>query len=206
MFQIEFFQTKFSLLNNRLLISSFTYSTQIINAIIYNHDLNKMAKELCLIHDGFVLPILNEFYDCFQNLRTFINRIKEDAKSNGYVETIAGRRRLLPLIGKNEDRKAVSVVVRNSVADLHKLTMLKIDAVIKQENIDVKMLLQVQNEFIFEVRNDDQTVDLFVDCLVKQMVGCCSLMRTNVSIKIKKGSNMNEMSEIDIMKNMMHAV
>ena len=88
-----------------------------------------------------------------------MEKTKEIAKSQGFVETILGRRLYLPQINaKNKIqqqralRTAINAPMQGSSADIVKQAMLDIQAWIDRENNDVKMIMQVHDELVFEMK------------------------------------------------------
>src|SRR5207249_4731831 len=93
----------------------------------------------------------------FPSIHQFLGRCVMDAQSQGYVETLLGRRRPIPEISSHivamrnaGERQAINSVVQGSAADLIKLAMLNIYRRLKRENRPSKMLLQVHDELVFE--------------------------------------------------------
>ncbi|MDD5290362.1 MAG: DNA polymerase I [Patescibacteria group bacterium] len=106
---------------------------------------------------------IDKYFEVFDGVKTYIENTIELARENGFVETLFGRRRYLPEIKANHpqlraaaERMAINHPVQGTAADLIKLAMVKIDERIKKDFPDgeVKMLLQVHDELIFEVRED----------------------------------------------------
>jgi DNA polymerase-1 len=90
-----------------------------------------------------------------------MEKTKETAKSQGFVETILGRRLYLPQINaKNKMqqqhalRTAINAPMQGSSADIIKQAMLDIQAWINRENNDVKMIMQVHDELVFEMQTN----------------------------------------------------
>ncbi len=88
-----------------------------------------------------------------------MDSIKETAKTQGYVETVMGRRLYLPQINaKNKMlqqhalRTAINAPMQGSSADIIKKAMLDVDAWIGIDNNDIKMTMQVHDELVFEVK------------------------------------------------------
>ena len=83
------------------------------------------------------------------------------AKTNNYVETIFGRRcNIKGINDKNfavrgfAERQSINAPIQGTAADIIKLSMIEIDNKIKNNNIDAKMLLQVHDELIFEIKSN----------------------------------------------------
>ena len=148
---------------------------------------------------------LREFNEAFPNLEKFIENCKNDAKSDGYIETLFGRRRYLPNINapenqkrSSDERKAVNSRIQGSASDLVKLTMLKIDEELIKQQIDACILLQIHDELIFQVNDEPECVNKFIKLLIKEMEGCGRILKTKLAIKIKKGKNWSELNEVNI--------
>ncbi|MEE9297396.1 MAG: DNA polymerase I [Phycisphaerae bacterium] len=101
---------------------------------------------------------IDTYFMRYPGIRLFIDRCIEQARSQGYVETILGRRRPVEeLKSRNRqrvaqgERLAVNTVIQGSAADLIKRAMIDIQKVIDRENRPSRMLLQVHDELVFEV-------------------------------------------------------
>ena len=84
--------------------------------------------------------------------------IVDDARKNGYVETLEGRKRTLRDInGKsslargNAERMAINTPIQGTAADMIKLAMISIHKKLKAENYRSKMIMQVHDELVFDV-------------------------------------------------------
>ncbi|MDQ1281851.1 MAG: polymerase [Patescibacteria group bacterium] len=111
-----------------------------------------------------------EFYDeykkTFSTLNDYLEKVKEDARKNGFTETLLGRRRQIPLLKSKlpflraqGERVAINAPIQGTTADILKLAMIDIDKYIKENNLSekVKILLQIHDELILEV--DEECVD-----------------------------------------------
>ncbi|MDD2357645.1 MAG: DNA polymerase I [Thiovulaceae bacterium] len=101
--------------------------------------------------------IITTYFDNFSSVRNYFSSIVEDSKEKGYVETLLRRRRYFdyvkatPMLKAAYERESVNTKFQGSAADLIKLSMNKIDKIIREENLRAKMLLQIHDELIFEV-------------------------------------------------------
>jgi DNA polymerase-1 len=107
--------------------------------------------------------LIEDYFESFPTLKDYIEGVKQKAKEIGYSQTLIGRRRYFNFRGANGRdeamylREAVNTVFQGSAADLIKMSMNKINHVIRDENLPVKMILQIHDELIFEV--DEQNVN-----------------------------------------------
>lgn len=148
---------------------------------------------------------MNEFKTAFPSLFTFIQQSKDKAKKDGYIMTLFGRRRYLPEINSDDfkkrasdERKAVNSRIQGSASDLVKLTMLQLVDAIRKQNLDAVILLQIHDELIFEVKNDTNSVEQFIKLICKEMTMIGKILKTKLSIKVKKGLNWSELEEVNI--------
>jgi DNA polymerase-1 len=108
------------------------------------------------------------YFEKFSGLTSYINNIKADATRKGYTETLFGRRRYfeglqskLPFIRASAERMAINAPIQGTQADVIKLAMIEIDAIIKKQfSTDAHLILQIHDEVIYEVA--DSSVNGFV--------------------------------------------
>lgn len=123
--------------------------------IIYGMGAFKLAKTL-RISRSQAQDYINKYFARLSGVKAYINKTIEEARKNQYVKTILGRIRYLPNINskapsvrQQEERMAVNTPIQGSAADIIKLAMINIYKEIA--NTDVKMILQVHDELVFEV-------------------------------------------------------
>jgi len=127
--------------------------------LLYGMGPKKLSEELG-ISTGEAKEIITNYFASFPTVKNFLEGIQERVKIDGYVETILKRRRIFDYEGANGMQKAafmresVNTVFQGSAADLIKLSMNQIDSMIREENLDAFMLLQIHDELIFEVKED----------------------------------------------------
>lgn len=103
---------------------------------------------------------IDSYFEAFVNVKDYLKSIEDKSFTDGYVETLLKRRRLFDFDSANGMMKAaylresVNTLFQGSAADLIKLSMLEIYKNYK-DNKDVKMLLQIHDELIFEVKEDE---------------------------------------------------
>ena len=109
--------------------------------------------------------------------------------SDGYVETILGRRRVIPELKSNSfmdrqtgERMAANTPIQGSAADLCKLAMVGVARGIEDQGLSTRMLLQIHDELVFDVPEDE--VDTMRDLVRREMEGCHPL---NVPLKVDMG-------------------
>ena len=127
--------------------------------LLYGMGPKKLSEELG-ISTGEAKDIIINYFASFPTVKNFLEGIQERVKIDGYVETILKRRRIFDYESANGMQKAafmresVNTVFQGSAADLIKLSMNQIDSMIREEELDAFMLLQIHDELIFEVKEE----------------------------------------------------
>jgi DNA polymerase-1 len=103
--------------------------------------------------------IIDAYFERYRGVRHFLDETVEVAKQQGYVTTLLGRRRYLPdLVSRNRvlrqaaERMAVNTVIQGTAADLIKKAMVEVDSALSERDLQSRMILQVHDELVFEVR------------------------------------------------------
>ncbi len=127
--------------------------------LLYGMGSRKLSEELG-ISVKEAKEIIEAYFAAFPTVRSYIEKVQEQAKEQGYVETLLGRRRNFDYENAGGMQKAailresVNTVFQGSAADLIKLAMLEIDTLIREEALPAKMLLQIHDELIFEIEQE----------------------------------------------------
>ncbi len=106
--------------------------------------------------------IIDDYFEAFPSIRTFIAGTIESTKEKGYVETIFGRRRYLPEINaKNAtvralaERNAVNAPIQGTSADIIKLAMIGVARRLEEDGLRSRMVLQIHDELLFDTCEDE---------------------------------------------------
>ncbi|TFB69976.1 DNA polymerase I [Cryobacterium sp. Hz9] len=102
--------------------------------------------------------LMTDYFERFGAVRDYLRNVVEQAKVDGYTETIFGRRRPFPdlaspkrVLRDNAERAALNAPIQGSAADIMKIAMNGIAADLTDASMDSRMLLQVHDELIFDV-------------------------------------------------------
>ena len=143
---------------------------------------------------------IDNYFEGYPGIEEFLRRVLAECRQTGYVKTIQGRRRAIrgvrPQAGRQRnlaERTAVNTVVQGSAADLIKMAMIAIHRRLRREKLAARMLLQIHDELIFEVRGD-QLHDL-ARLVVEEMIG---VKKLNVPLKvdIQAGPNWADVKDV----------
>jgi DNA polymerase I len=103
-----------------------------------------------------------KYFDRYPGVAQYMERTRLEARENGYVETVFGRRLWLPEIkGSNgprrqgAERAAINAPMQGTAADLIKLAMIAVEDWLEKEKLKTKLLLQVHDELVFDVPFDE---------------------------------------------------
>jgi len=125
--------------------------------IIYGISGFGLAKQLG-VSVGEASAFIKRYLARFHEIETYMERTKEEARKNGFVRTLYGRKCYIPGIqDKNQarargaERQAINAPLQGTAADIMKIAMGRMDQALAQEGLATKMLLQVHDELIFEV-------------------------------------------------------
>ena len=139
---------------------------------------------------------LDTYFERYTGVREYMDSTKELAKKNLYVETILGRKLHVTEINASNglrrqaaERAAINAPLQGSAADIIKKAMIDVDEWIGEDNPNIKMIMQVHDELIFEVKKD------FAE---EALTNVISLMERAVKLDIplivdaNQGTNWNE--------------
>lgn len=162
--------------------------------IVYGQTAYGLSRSL-RIGRGEAQEFIVGYHKRFPQIRDFLASCVEQAKAQGYVETILGRRRPIdgldsrnPTQRSAAERLAINSVVQGSAADLIKKAMLAIAGRIASQQRPSKMLLQIHDELVFEVPEGDLPAER--EMILAEMTGAFDL---KVPLKVDTGVGSNWM-------------
>jgi len=143
---------------------------------------------------------IEEYYRDFIGIKQWQEKIIEEGKTIGYISTFTGRKRwVMDLASQNQkyramaERAAINFPIQGLAADIIKLAMIEIDKTLKTKGLtdDIKMLLQVHDELIFEVyKNYSEKAKELID---KIMENAFKLDSVEIKADSKIGKNLSEL-------------
>jgi DNA polymerase-1 len=125
--------------------------------VIYGMGARALAKQID-VSVKEASAFIDRYFDTYPGVRQFIETTREAARRHGWVQTMLGRRRLLPDIASPDprlrafqERVAVNTPIQGTAADLIKLAMLRIQSALDAGDTGALLLLQVHDELVLEV-------------------------------------------------------
>jgi DNA polymerase-1 len=153
---------------------------KIVNfGIIYGMSPFGLAQELNITpEEGTV--IIDSYFATYPGVKQWIEKVVEDAREKGYIETLMGRKRRIPELASDNfntrefgKRIAINTPVQGSAADIIKRAMIRIDERLREESVDAVMVLQIHDELLFEVKKD--ALDNAKKIIIEEMEGVLDL-------------------------------
>ncbi|TVO77021.1 DNA polymerase I [Sedimenticola selenatireducens] len=134
-------------------------SAKAINfGLIYGMSAFGLAKQLG-IERGAAQSYVDLYFDRYPGVRAYMDRMRAEAHEKGYVETVFGRRLHLPEINARNkmrqaaaERTAINAPMQGTASDIIKRAMLAVDGWLEKERPPVRMIMQVHDELVFEVK------------------------------------------------------
>lgn len=137
--------------------------------------------------------LIDTYYKTYPKLRNYMSNLVDDAREDGYVSTVLGRRRYLKDINSNNavvrgaaERNAVNAPIQGSAADIIKVAMINIHNKLEEKNFKTKMLLQVHDELVFDVPKSELDD---VKILVKSEMENAYKMTVPLDVEVGVGEN-----------------
>ena len=134
--------------------------------------------------------IIDEYFQSFPAVKSYMDQSIEKARGFGYAETILGRRRYLRDINSRNvtdrmfaERNAINAPIQGSAADMLKIAMIQINEMMRREQMKSKMILTVHDELVFDAHRDEiDTLRERVDYLMKNAIPMAVKMETGIGV------------------------
>ena len=137
--------------------------------------------------------IISDYFAAFPSVAEFIEKCKQNARQKGYVETVFGRRRYLPMINSANktmrelsERNAVNAPIQGTSADIIKLAMISIDRRMAEEGFRSRMILQIHDELLFDTLPEECEA---LKALVKEEMENVTTLSVPLTVECNYGKN-----------------
>lgn len=147
---------------------------------------------------------IDKYFEIHKGIKKYLEETRDLARGLGYVETLFGRRRYLPDLNANApmirnaaERAAVNHPIQGTAADLMKMAMIEVAKTLKKEfkPDEIKMLLQVHDSLIFEVKKDKIEAAAKV---IKQIMENVVKLRVPIEVDVEIGPNWGKLSKLTL--------
>ena len=123
---------------------------------------------------------IEKYFETYPRIKQFLDESVEEAKKNGYVCTLFGRRRPVPELSSSNymqrsfgERVAMNSPIQGTAADIIKIAMVRVNERLKKENLRSRLILQVHDELLVEAAVDE--VETVKQILLEEMQGAADL-------------------------------
>ncbi len=173
--------------------------------ILYGMGANSLAASAGLSREE-ASNFIKKYLDVYKDLKAYMEQAKAQAHSLGYVETLFGRRRYLPDISSGvpylraeAERMAINMPIQGTQADIIKLAMLRVEERIGREygigpEADVKMLLQVHDELVLEVK---KALAPEVATWLQEIMTHTVSLKVPIDVKVKIGQSWGSLESFE---------
>lgn len=139
---------------------------------------------------------IEQYFARYSKVKSYREKVLEEAREKGVVRTLYGRlRRVNDIHSKNPsvrnfaERIAFNTVIQGTAADLIKVAMIRVEKVLREKKLESRMLLQVHDELVFEVREGEVEV---LKALVKECMEGAAKLKVPLLVETGMGKNWNE--------------
>lgn len=160
--------------------------------IMYGISAFGLAQRLKLSR-GEAKKIIDDYFENFPAISSYINDTLASARECGYVETLFGRRRYLPDINSRNatvrslaERNAVNAPIQGTSADIIKLAMISVDRRLREEGLKSRMVLQIHDELLFDAVAEEVEA---VERIVKEEMENVIKLSVPLTVECNHGSN-----------------
>jgi DNA polymerase I len=136
------------------------------------------------------------YFERYPGVRRYMDETRQQARERGYVETVFGRRLYLNDIASRNaalrqgaERQAINAPMQGTAADIIKRAMIQVDRWLSTSNIPARLLLQVHDELVFEVRQD-AAEELMGRA--RELMSSAAQLRTSLKVDVGSGANWDE--------------
>ena len=139
---------------------------------------------------------IDRYFQRYPGVLAYMERTREQASEQGYVETLFGRRLYLPEIQsknaalrKGAERTAINAPMQGTAADIIKRAMVLVDRWLSESKVDARVILQVHDELVLEVRED--LVEP-VSAQLRDLLGAAAELAVPLLVEVGVGANWDE--------------
>ena len=136
---------------------------------------------------------IEKYYELYPEVKIYMDNQINFAKENGFVETKYGRKRYISeindanfMVRKSGERMAINSPIQGTAADIIKMAMIKINDIFIKEGIQSKLVLQIHDELIFDVKNDE--LDKIINIVKYEME---NIVKLKVPLKVSTDTGIN---------------
>lgn len=154
-----------------------------------------LSKQL-RIDTGEAKQLMSDYFARFGAVRDYLRSVVEQAREDGYTETIFGRRRPFPdltspnrVLRDNAERQALNAPIQGSAADIMKIAMNNVAADMARDSLRSRLLLQVHDELVFDVAAGEREA---LEEIVRARMGSAADLAVPLEVQVGVGRDWHD--------------
>ena len=154
-----------------------------------------LSKQL-RIESSEAKQLMTDYFARFGAVRDYLRSVVEQAREDGYTETIFGRRRPFPdlkspnrVLRDNAERQALNAPIQGSAADIMKIAMIDVAADMQRDALRSRLLLQVHDELVFEVAPGEHQA---LEAIVRARMGSAAELAVPLEVQVGIGRDWDD--------------
>jgi DNA polymerase I len=170
------------------------YRAKTVNfSIIYGAGATNLSRQLNIPRSE-AKDLIDNYFRQYNGLKTWMEKTVDEARKNGYVTTLMGRRRYLRdidsrngVMRSHAERNAINTPIQGTAADLIKLAMVGIHELLVKGNYRTKMILQVHDELVFDAHKDE--IETLKPLIEEKMKHAMPNLKVPILVEMGVGNN-----------------
>ncbi len=164
--------------------------------IMYGMSAFRLSNELDITRTE-AKEFISRYFERYNHVKDFVEKTVKDAEKNGFVRTHWGHvREILGINSQSKtekaaaERTAVNTVIQGTAAEIMKMAMLAISKALEEEKLDARLLLQVHDELIFEVKESDAER---LEALLREKMEGAAVLSVPLKVSVERGHSWGDM-------------
>jgi DNA polymerase-1 len=170
------------------------YRAKTVNfALIYGAGAHNLSQQLD-IKRAEAKELIDQYFLRYPGLKAYMDRVVKEAREQGFVKTLMGRRRYLRDINSRNavmrghaERNAINTPIQGTAADMIKIAMAHIHQEFARQGIQSQMILQVHDELVFDARKDE--LETIKPIIREKMVNALPGLKVPIEVEMGMGEN-----------------
>lgn len=162
-------------------------------SILYGAGSTNISRQLNISRTE-AKDLIDQYFNTYKGLKSYMANVVENARTNGYVLTMLGRKRVLrdinsknALARTNSERVAINTPIQGTAADMIKIAMINIHKRLLKEHMNTKMILTVHDELVFDVPKSE--LERAKDIISYEMKHALPNLKVPIEVGVGSGNN-----------------
>ncbi|WKY45853.1 DNA polymerase I [Eubacteriaceae bacterium ES2] len=160
--------------------------------LIYGKQAFSLGKDLGISRNE-AQDYIDRYFARYPKVQDYMDNIKKQAKEEGYVTTIWGRRRYIPemnsknrLLVQAGERMALNTPIQGSAADIIKMAMIRVYNRLREEKLDAELILQVHDELMIDTPESEEEI---VKKIIKEEMEKAAQLDVPLTVDVNTGKS-----------------